>query len=287
MSARPAAASATTSAARHHATTARTTTVVLLHAHPDDEAIFTGATMRLLADAGARVVLVTATSGGAGIPRMRLAAGESLQHRRISELERACELLGVARLDLLGYGDSGAHVGPYAAGSLGATPARVVAGRLATVVERECADAVVHYDPRGIYGHVDHVQVHRVGALVAERYALPSYEATVDAQALRRGPRHVLQQAAGEALDVGVDAGGISFRVEVNGAVLTAKHAAMAAHASQIGPQYLDPHSFRAAYSQEWYVRRGSEAVLEPLLNGAVRRSPVPSAGARPDTAVS
>jgi GlcNAc-PI de-N-acetylase len=84
-------------------------TVVVLHAHPDDEAIFTGATLRALADRGTRVVLVTATSGEEGVPRTRLAGGESLAQRRVAELERACELLGVARLALLGYADSGAH----------------------------------------------------------------------------------------------------------------------------------------------------------------------------------
>ena len=38
-------------------------TVVFFHAHPDDEAIFTGGTMALLAAAGWRVVLVVATAG--------------------------------------------------------------------------------------------------------------------------------------------------------------------------------------------------------------------------------
>jgi len=38
-------------------------TVAFLHAHPDDESIFTGATMHRLARRGARVVLVTATAG--------------------------------------------------------------------------------------------------------------------------------------------------------------------------------------------------------------------------------
>src|SRR2546423_9172656 len=40
--------------------------VVFFHAHPDDEAIFTGGTMALLAGAGWRVVLVVATGGEQG-----------------------------------------------------------------------------------------------------------------------------------------------------------------------------------------------------------------------------
>ena len=47
-------------------------TVVVVHAHPDDEAIFTGATIRRLADHGARVVLVTATHGELGRPKVPL-----------------------------------------------------------------------------------------------------------------------------------------------------------------------------------------------------------------------
>jgi LmbE family N-acetylglucosaminyl deacetylase len=46
---------------------ARERTVVFFHAHPDDEAIFTGGTMALLAAAGWRVVLVLATAGEQGL----------------------------------------------------------------------------------------------------------------------------------------------------------------------------------------------------------------------------
>ena len=38
-------------------------TVLVLHAHPDDEAIFSGLTLRRLADAGARTVVVSLTGG--------------------------------------------------------------------------------------------------------------------------------------------------------------------------------------------------------------------------------
>ena len=56
-------------------------TVIVLHAHPDDEAIFTGVTIRRLADAGARVVMVTATNGDLGEEFVPLGAGESISAR--------------------------------------------------------------------------------------------------------------------------------------------------------------------------------------------------------------
>lgn len=82
-------------------------TALFLHAHPDDEAIFTAVTMRRLADLGARVVLVTATGGELGTPRVALAPGETLRSRRLRELETAAAALGVARLVVLGHRDSG------------------------------------------------------------------------------------------------------------------------------------------------------------------------------------
>lgn len=238
-------------------------TVVVLHAHPDDEAIFTGATIRTLADAGVRVVLVTATGGEEGVPRIPLPPGESLHARRIAELEHACELLGVQRLVMLGYRDSGAHSGPFRRGSLGGAPRVEVARRLARVVTGEQAEALIHYDPRGIYRHVDHQRVHDAGARVVRQLGITGYEATVDAAWLRRGPRHVLQQAAGERIDAGVGPARIGLTVHADDPALQVKMAAMAAHASQIGPQYLDPDGVAESYRREWFVRRGPAGVIE------------------------
>jgi LmbE family N-acetylglucosaminyl deacetylase len=235
-------------------------TVVFLHAHPDDEAIFTGVAIRRLADAGVRVVLVTATSGEAGEPRTRLAPGEQLHHRRLDELEQACGILGVSRLVLLGYQDSGAHDGPYRPGTLGATDPGSAADALAAVVEAEGADTLVHYDPRGIYGHVDHVQVHRMGAEVVRRLGITGYQATVDHDALRRGPYHVVQEAAGDDRPLGVPGTEVSATLLADPAELLAKRAAMAAHGSQIGSRWLDPISFDETYGREWFVRTGGAA---------------------------
>ncbi len=170
-----------------------TATVVVLHAHPDDEAIFTGATIRRAVDRGARVVLVSATGGEAGECRIPLADGETLRRRRREELERACELLGVSRLVILGYRDSGAHRGPYAPGTLGAAPVAEVARRVEQVVREENADALLHYDPSGITGHIDHLQVHRAGRQVAASVGVVGYEATLDREALQRGSYQLAQ----------------------------------------------------------------------------------------------
>ena len=82
--------------------------LVCFHAHPDDEVFTTGGVMRLAADAGHRVVLVTATDGALGeVPDGLLADGELLVDRRRRELEASALTLGVHRLELFDYPDSG------------------------------------------------------------------------------------------------------------------------------------------------------------------------------------
>src|SRR5438067_2044638 len=64
--------------------------------------------MALAAAAGHRVVLVTATSGECGeVADGVLAPGEMLGERRQKELAEAAAILGVARVEFLGYRDSG------------------------------------------------------------------------------------------------------------------------------------------------------------------------------------
>src|ERR1700742_1844325 len=83
-------------------------TLVLFHAHPDDEAIATGGTMARAKAEGHRVVLVIATRGELGeSPADGLSEGESLADRRVAETMEAARILGVDRVEFLGYYDSG------------------------------------------------------------------------------------------------------------------------------------------------------------------------------------
>lgn len=246
-------------------------TAVLLHAHPDDEAIFTAATAHRLSRAGARVVLVTATAGELGPVLRPLRPGETLADRRRAELEEACALLGVARLVLLGHRDSGmagwddnAHPDALAA----ADPA-AVARRLADLCAAEGAEALVHYDPGGIYGHPDHLAVHLAGAAAARLAGVTGYEATVEAvrprpARWRRCRPHLVDRAAGGG-PVGWDPAGIATVVAADPADLAAKRAAMAAHASQVPADAVRRAGFARAYGREFFRRAGAPGLLDAV----------------------
>lgn len=243
-------------------------TVLVLHAHPDDEAIFTGATIRRLADRGARVVLVTATAGEMGTARTPV---DDVGAVRLAELERAAEHLGVARVVLLGRRDSGLPGWPSTGHPRALLRADLAGlGRtLARLAERERAEAVVTYDADGIYGHPDHVAVHLLGRHAAELAGVTLYETTVDREHLHFAGAHVLDAAAAAVRGTryGRVTAEITTAVAATPAELAAKRRAMAAHASQIDPAELAAADFTEAYELEWYVRRGPVALLEELGN--------------------
>ena len=151
-------------------------TLVSFHAHPDDECIACGGVIRKAADAGHRVVLVVATRGEQGeIPEGLLADGEELWQRRVAETQASAGILGVQRVEFLGYHDSGMMGTPAndRPGSFWTTPVEEAAGRLAGLLRAEQADVLTCYDAHGGYGHPDHIQVHRVGIRAAELAGTP------------------------------------------------------------------------------------------------------------------
>ena len=236
-------------------------TVVFVHAHPDDEAIFTGTTIRRLSDAGARVVLVTATSGELGEARAPL-HGQPLGRVREAELERAAEILGVQRLVKLGKRDSGIPLSDdpraFVRSDLPAL-GRTVARR----VEQEGAEAVVGYDADGVYGHPDHVAVHLLARHAAGLAGVTSYDATIDREHLHFAGAHLVGQAGGRPAFGRVTAE-ISVAVAATPRELAVKRQALLAHTSQITEQMLAAR-FQETYELEWYLRRGPRAVLDEM----------------------
>ena len=79
------------------------------HAHPDDEALLTAGTLAKAAAQGHRVVLVTATAGEVGLASSAFGTADVLAGHRLEELHRSAAAIGAARVELLGYADSGLH----------------------------------------------------------------------------------------------------------------------------------------------------------------------------------
>jgi LmbE family N-acetylglucosaminyl deacetylase len=127
-------------------------TLLAVFAHPDDESYLCGGTLAHYAAAGLRVSLVCATLGEAGdIADPALAARETLPAVRDGELRAAARLLGLSDVQLLGYED----------GTLAAVPFPEGAERIAGCLRTIRPDVVVSFGPEGVYGHPDHVAVHR------------------------------------------------------------------------------------------------------------------------------
>jgi N-acetyl-1-D-myo-inositol-2-amino-2-deoxy-alpha-D-glucopyranoside deacetylase len=141
-------------------------TLLLVHAHPDDEAISTGGVMMKAKAHGHRVVLVTATRGEVGeIYNMDEAASRPrLGEIRTHELEKAAEILGVDRVEFLGYRDSGMVDTADNKDPRSFHQARLeeAAARLAVLIREERPAVVVTYAEDGVYGHPDHIKAHYV-----------------------------------------------------------------------------------------------------------------------------
>jgi LmbE family N-acetylglucosaminyl deacetylase len=245
-------------------------TVVVVHAHPDDEAIFTGGTIALLAAAGHRVVVVYATSGELGV-----GAGPGLAEARRDEARAACNLLGAERVVFLDHHDSGTSHDPRERplGAFAGVSVDVAADHLAAVVEGERADALVTYDSGGVYPHPDHVHAHRVGSMAAGLVGLLTwYEVTVDREYLHFVDTHVAA-LAGESiapmLELGSPTVEITNTVDVRG-VLGLKLAAIAEHRTQVvDPTFGAADSFPEVYGYEWFIRHGRPGPIDALTAGA------------------
>jgi N-acetyl-1-D-myo-inositol-2-amino-2-deoxy-alpha-D-glucopyranoside deacetylase len=181
-------------------------TLLAVHAHPDDESITTGGTLARYAAEGVRTVVVTCTNGDLGEVRDGSESSTtSLADRRVAELWAACGILGVSRLEVLGYRDSGMAGWPQnqAPEAFLQAPLAAAAERVAQVIREERPQVVLTYDAIGNYGHPDHQQAHRVTRLAiasaANRWQVPALYYVVF-------PRTQAQDFTRTLLELGVDA---------------------------------------------------------------------------------
>jgi LmbE family N-acetylglucosaminyl deacetylase len=252
-------------------------TLVTFHAHPDDESIAMGGVMAKAAEEGHRVVLVVATRGEHGeVEEGFLPEGELLWQRRERETLASAEVLGVARVEFLGYVDSGMMGTPENdfPGSFWQADVEEAAARLAAIVTEEGADVLTIYDENGQYGHPDHIQVHRVGLRAAQLAGTRRvYMSTINRDHLKRSFA-TLAASGGELpedLDeafvdtLGVPEERITTTVDVR-PWLAKKRASMVAHASQISETSyflaMAPEQFEEGFGYEWFIRCDAEPGL-------------------------
>jgi LmbE family N-acetylglucosaminyl deacetylase len=240
--------------------------------------------MAKAAAAGHRVTLVLATRGELGevVPDV-LDHGEQLGLRRLDETYRSAEILGVQRVEFLGYVDSGMMGEPTNDHPACFWQADVdhAARRLAVILEEEQADVLVHYDEIGGYGHPDHIQVNRVGRRAGELARTPRrYMATMNRDFIRDLIRQRIE-AGGEEFgedgppdvdrdDFGQPASVITHCIDVSG-YATAKRDSMRAHASQIADDHfflaLPDEAFAVSFGQEWFIDEDAASGGEPFAD--------------------
>lgn len=237
--------------------------LLLVHAHPDDESLTTGGTIARYAAEGVSVTVLTCTLGEEGEvignEWAQLVAGDAdqLGGYRIGELASALAALGAQRPRFLkgagNFRDSGMADTPSASNPRAFVNADVdeAVEAVVAVIRELRPHVVITYDALGGYGHPDHVRAHSITTAAVEaagssRYPQagqpwdpPKFYWTVtEAGALGRGLR-----AVGELPDgwrhaepgelPSVPDGSVTAAVDVS-AVLDAKRAAMAAHATQV-----------------------------------------------------
>jgi N-acetyl-1-D-myo-inositol-2-amino-2-deoxy-alpha-D-glucopyranoside deacetylase len=231
--------------------------ILFVHAHPDDEAIGTGATMARHAAAGDHVTLVTCTLGEEGeihVPALAALAADQadqLGGYRIGELDRACAALGVRDHRFLGgagrFRDSGMmglptneHPRAFWGADLD-----TAAGYLVDIFREVRPQVVVTYDDNGFYGHPDHIQAHRVTmravALAGDAAPAKVYWTAVPLSVIEAGMKEFGESSDNPFADIteaadlpfGTPDEQIAARVDAH-EYAEAKIAAMRAHATQI-----------------------------------------------------
>ncbi|HIW90081.1 MAG TPA: N-acetyl-1-D-myo-inositol-2-amino-2-deoxy-alpha-D-glucopyranoside deacetylase [Candidatus Corynebacterium avicola] len=236
--------------------------VLAVHAHPDDESLWTGLALAQWARRGAEVTVVTCTLGEEGEVIGEKYAGlvadghDILGGYRIAELQRALGELGLGRPVFLGgpgqWRDSGmvgtpAAEHPAAFVSSGAEAVE----QITAVFDELRPHVVVTYGPDGGYGHPDHIRAHEIVHAAADAAAgdrdahwVPAriYWAVQERERVEAG-LSVMREAGDPPADwrwpepgelASVPTASVDVRVVAGAGDLEAKRRAMAAHATQL-----------------------------------------------------
>ena len=230
-------------------------------AHPDDETFGCGSVLLHAAGIGADTAVVCATRGEEG------GSSDDLGAIRERELHEAAEALGVSRVDLLDFADSGMS-GEAPTGALVSAPFEDVVAAVSAAVVAFRPDVLVTLDASD--SHRDHVRIRDAALTAADTLGVPRvYLSCLPRSLMRRWVDHVkVTRPDMEHLDADVAALGtpddeITTLVDVTGH-LPARERAMTLHASQTSPFEGLPDELRRAFLGTDHLRR----VVPPWIGG-------------------
>jgi len=143
--------------------------LLAIFAHPDDEVFSCGGTLARYADEGHQVTVISATRGEEGeivhpdINPESYPKGPERGLLRVNELEETCKALGIYPPIFLDYHDSGfpIEVGLQNPHSFMNADIFKVEEKLLDHIRSIEPEIIITFDPHGMYGHVDHITIHR------------------------------------------------------------------------------------------------------------------------------
>jgi N-acetyl-1-D-myo-inositol-2-amino-2-deoxy-alpha-D-glucopyranoside deacetylase len=162
--------------------------LLIVHAHPDDESLFTGHVIADRLAAKAEVFVFTLTRGERG--KVKLEELKSLEGNlaamgafRSGELREALAAFGDVKHAFAGtraYLDSGMRLNPLGRPAkprrldelaLSAASTSVIADDILKLIQEFKPDAVLTYNRKGGFGHPDHKMAHEATAMAIRMYA--------------------------------------------------------------------------------------------------------------------
>lgn len=261
-------------------------TLLAILAHPDDEAFGLGGTLAHYAATGTAVYLICATKGEAGkITSPDIPQDADRAALREQELKNACSALGINPPIFLGYEDSGRYERTQTDNpkALLNVDELELEASLHPHIARLKPDIIITFDPHGIYGHIDHIKMHR--AATAAFWSAGKVTATPPKRlfySAMAAARMQTMQAARENsplsdLDAGiygVNEDSFAYVRDVS-AYKEHKKAAIEAHASQVGPSSSFAGMNDEQEKQMWDEMFARETLTLGGLRGSFPAMPV------------
>ena len=243
--------------------------LLVVHAHPDDESIFTG---HIIADrlaAGADVYVLTLTRGERGKVKLEELKGLEGQLRAmgafrtgelkvaLSELQKAGAKLQHSFAGTRAFLDSGMRINQMGRPTkksrtdemaLAAASTAVIAEDIERVMNEFKPDAILTYNAKGGYGHPDHKMAHHATAMAIRHYRRQK----------KRAPQFWVLAEPKERFDVAIG--------DAKTAVF--KRAALEAHSSQVSifAETFSIGSTETRYDAPERIRKATPSPLVHLL---------------------